>query len=87
MKVLAACLALASRNGATSIASIEPDTSIARMIVASSRGTATIAEGRARPMTSAAIAARYSAGGTWRRQAGVFGTRLASRSTLVNRTT
>ena len=55
MKVEAACLALASRVGATSVAIIEPETSIARMIVASSRGTATIADGRASATTSAAI--------------------------------
>ena len=57
MNVDAACFALSSRDGATSVAIIEPETSIARMIVASSRGTATIADGRASPMTSAAIAA------------------------------
>ena len=56
------------------------------MIVASSRGTAMTIDGRASAMTSAAIATRYRTGGTWRRQAGVFGARFASRSTFVNRT-
>ena len=69
-EVEAACCALSSRVGATSVAIIEPDTSIARMIVASSRGTASTADGRASARTSAAIATTYSAGGTWRRQAG-----------------
>ena len=46
------------------------------MIVASSRGTATIIDGRARARTSAPIATRYSTGGTCRRQAGVRGTRF-----------
>src|ERR671922_1935957 len=86
MKLDAARFALSSRVGVTSVASIDPETSIVRTIVASSRGTATVADGRARPMTSAANASTYSAGGTWRRQAGDRGTRLASRSTFVKRT-
>ena len=55
---LAACWAAASRDGDTSVAIIEPDTSIVRMIVASSRGTWTAIDGRARASTSAAMATR-----------------------------
>ena len=58
MKDDAAALAASRRVGETSVASIDPDTSIVRMIVASSRGTASIIDGRARAKTSAAIAPR-----------------------------
>jgi hypothetical protein len=40
------------------VAAIEPETSIVRMIVASSRGTATVIDGRASAKTRAAIATR-----------------------------
>ena len=54
----AAFWAAPRRVGSTSVAFIEPDTSIVRMIVASSRGTATTIDGRARAKTSAAMAPR-----------------------------
>jgi hypothetical protein len=54
----AAFWAAARRDGATSVASIEPETSSVRMIVASSRGTATVIDGRASARTSAPIATR-----------------------------
>ena len=58
MNERAATRAASSRVGDTSVAFIDPDTSIVRMMVASSRGTGTIKVGRARPMSSAAIAPR-----------------------------
>ena len=54
----AAFLAAASRVGLTSVALIDADTSIVMTIVASSRGTATTSDGRARAMASAATAPR-----------------------------
>ena len=50
--------AASSRVGETSVARIEPETSIVRMTVASSRGTWRTIVGRASPMRSAAIAPR-----------------------------
>ena len=50
--------AASSRVGETSVERIEPETSIARITVASWRGTATTIVGRASPMRSAAIAPR-----------------------------
>ena len=58
MNERAEALAASSRVGETSVARIEPETSIARMTVASSRGVAMTIVGRARPMSSAAIAPR-----------------------------
>ena len=57
-KVVAAALAASRRLGLTSVACIEPETSMARTTVASSRGTATVMDGRARAMPSAAMATR-----------------------------
>jgi hypothetical protein len=57
-KPAAAFLAATSRVGSTSVASIERETSIVRMIVASSRGTAIVIDGRARARTRAPIATR-----------------------------
>ena len=82
----AAALAASSRVGATSVAFMEPETSMARMTVESSRGTARTIVGRASPITRNAMATRYSAAGTWRRHEGRFGARLARRSRLVKRT-
>ncbi len=78
--------AASSRVGETSVAFIEPETSMVRMTVASSRGTGTIIVGRASPMSSAAMAPRYSTDGRWRRQDGRFGARLESRARFVKRT-
>ena len=85
-KERAAALAASRRVGSTSVAFIEPDTSMASITVASSRGTATTIDGRARPRTRKATAVRYSTGGRWRRHEGRFGAMLASRSRFVNRT-
>ena len=70
MNEMAAALAASRRVGETSVARMEPEMSIASRTVASSRGVAMTMVGRARPMSSAAIAPRYRTGGTWRRQAG-----------------
>ena len=86
-KPVAAALAAASRVGSTSVAVIERETSIVSITVASSRGTWSVIDGRARATTRNVIAPRYRAVGTCRRQPGVRGTRFVSRSTLVNRTT
>ena len=82
----AAFWAAARRVGCTSVAIIDRETSIARMMVASSRGTASVIDGRASARTSAPMAARYSTGGTCRRQAGLRGTRFERRSTFVKAT-
>ncbi len=58
MNERAEALAASSRVGDTSVARIEPDTSMVRMTVASSRGTWTTIVGRASPMSSAAMAPR-----------------------------
>ena len=63
-------MAAASRSGATSVASIDGDTSTATMTVARSRGTRTSSVGRAKPTTSSASMARNRPAGTCRRQAG-----------------
>ena len=57
-KVVAAALAASRRLGLTSVAIIEPETSMVRMTVASSRGTSTVIDGRASAMPSAAMATR-----------------------------
>ena len=57
-KSWAAERAASSRVGATSSAFIEPEMSMARMTVASSRGVGTIIVGRARPMANADTARR-----------------------------
>ena len=75
------------RSGAMSVAVIDPELSIARITVASSRGTATAISGRASPTTSALSARSVSTGGTCRRHRGRRATMFASRSTLVNRAT
>src|SRR6476620_435171 len=82
----AAALAASGRAGSTSVAFIQPDASRVRMTVAASRGTARTIVGRARPMSSAAIAARYRTGGRWRRHDGRRGAMLARRSRFVKRT-
>ena len=58
MNERAEALAASSRVGETSVARIEPETSMARTTVASSRGLAKTIVGRARPTSSAAIATR-----------------------------
>ena len=78
--------AASSRVGETSVARMEPETSRVRMTVASSRGTGTIIVGRASPMSSAAMAARYRTGGRWRRHDGRFGAMFDSSARFVKRT-
>ena len=68
----AAAFAASIRFGFMSSASIEPETSIARMTVPSWLGTATTACGRATPIDMKASASRKSAGGTCRRHPGPF---------------
>ena len=69
-----AARAAASREGATSVACIEPEWSIASTIAACSAGTACVTCGRASATTSPAIASPASTSGAWRRQPGPRGT-------------
>src|SRR5918999_5129165 len=86
MNVRAADLAASNRLGATSLAFIDSDTSMATMIVARSRGTFTDEAGRAHPMIIPMTAPRNSSAATCRRHPGCLGATCASRSRLVNRT-
>jgi hypothetical protein len=82
----AAALAASSREGWTSVASIEMETSMARMIVARSLGTCSLRVGRARATTIEARARSRRAAGTWRRHPGRRGATDASSATFVKRT-
>lgn len=84
-KLEAASFAAASRVGGTSVAIIEPETSIASTTLASSRGTAIVVSGRASATSSAARAASAKNGGRCRRQPGERSTTFESRSRFVNR--
>ena len=84
-KRLAAFSAASSRVGSTSVARIEPETSIASTTDAWLRGTFVTSWGRAVAKRSAASAARNRTGGTQRRQRGDSATTFASRSTFVKR--
>ena len=66
----AAAFAASMRFGFISSASIDPDTSMARMTVPSWLGTATTACGRATAIAMKARAKMKRTGGTWRRQPG-----------------
>ena len=68
----AASCAARSRYGATSEAPIDPEVSIASMIVACSRGTSVVVFGRARPTVSAANASSARTGAKKRRQLGAL---------------
>src|SRR5438067_521058 len=83
--VWAALWAAAMRLGCTSVAIIDPETSITSITVACSWATCAVTVGRATANTSAPSARRYTNGGTWRRTFGDRATTLASKSTLVNR--
>jgi hypothetical protein len=85
-KALAAAVAAPRREGETSVATIEPDVSIARMTVPCRFATVTARSGRARPTISVASAARKRTVGTTRRQAGTCGTTERRTSTFVNAT-
>ncbi len=63
---LPAACAAASRDGCTSVASIEPDVSKTSMTVASRRSAATVRCGRASAISSAASASSASTAGRWR---------------------
>src|SRR5512132_2774828 len=67
-KRLAAARAAARRVGLTSVASIEPLTSVTSMIDARSTGTATVFSGRAAARMRIASASRKASIGTWGRQ-------------------
>jgi hypothetical protein len=84
-KVRAAAWAASKRFGATSVAIIDSEVSMVRTTEASSVGTSTVRCGRAAPTSRAESASSISAGGTWRRHAGVRPTTPASRSRFVNR--
>ena len=62
--VLAAFCAAMIRLGSTSVARIDSETSIARMIVRASDGSVTTALGRATAMSAPTIASRNKSGGT-----------------------
>jgi hypothetical protein len=66
MNDCAARRAAASRLGATSVAAMLPDASIARMTVPADRGTGTEAAGPATPTASTAIPATLSHAPVWR---------------------
>jgi hypothetical protein len=74
------------RDGWTSVACMDSETSIASMIVARSSGSLWSIEGRAMPNASVARAIRNTPAAAWRRAPMPLGTRLRSRSTLVNLT-
>ncbi len=85
-KLRAASRAASMRDGATSAASMESDTSMARITVAWSRGTSTATAGLATASTRASTPTRSTAAGRWRRHPGVSGATLSSSARLVNRT-
>src|SRR4051812_33545047 len=66
------------REGLTSVASIEPDTSVASMIAARSTGTATVFCGLAAATISTASASANASIGAWRRHPGRRGATEAS---------
>ena len=69
----AARLAATRRLGFTSVAVIEPDTSVASTIEARSTGTATVRWGRAAARMSTSSARHTASMGAWRRQRGCCG--------------
>ena len=86
-KIPIACCAAPSRDGFTSLARIEPETSTSRTIVALSDGTETFAVGRATAAEAEARASRKRTSGS-HRQSGLrrFGATEASTSRFVNAT-
>ena len=83
---LAASWAATMRVGATSVASMERDTSMAMTMVARSRGTLTGRAGWAKAVTMKPRASRKAVAGTWRRHPGRLGAIESSRARLVKRT-
>jgi hypothetical protein len=82
---LAADFAAWMRLGATSVASIDSDTSMASMMVARSRGSLVSTDGRARPATRTSSASRKALAAKWRRGPMPRGASTRSMSTLVKR--
>jgi hypothetical protein len=80
----AAFCAAVRRSGSTSVAFIDPETSVTIITVAARCGAATVRSGRARATTSAASASASNSGGRWRRQPGRSVTRLPSSAGLPN---
>ena len=85
-KSVAACWAAASRFGATSVASIDSDTSRARMIRPSlTVRSVVVVIGLAMAITPADRPSNCRPATTWRRHCGRRGTISSSRSTVVKR--
>ena len=82
--VFAATRAASRRVGSTSVAFIDRDTSSASTIVASSRGTLTVAWGRATPTIMNTSATSSVSGGRYRKRPGLRSTTFGSRSGLPN---
>jgi hypothetical protein len=82
----AAASAARRRVGAMSVEHIDPDTSIARMIVIWLVGTLTMAAGRAAATASTPTATTSSAKGTWRRTPDQRATAGRTRARLLYRT-
>jgi hypothetical protein len=61
-----------------SVATMDPEVSIAMMMVARSLGTLALAPGRANAVISSASTARNAIAARWRRQPGRWGASLAS---------
>jgi hypothetical protein len=72
------------RVGATSVDSIDSETSIASMMVARSSGCFVSTDGRASAADSTSSVRMNATAGTCRRQPRPFGAIVLSRSTLVN---
>ena len=83
-KLRAARWAATRRLGATSLASIDPLTSVARRIEARSTGTATVVRGRAAATMRTPSAIAKISIGTCRRQPGRFGATEATRAGAAN---
>ena len=79
-----AARAATSRDGATSVACIEPEWSMASTIAARSAGTATLICGRASAAIRPAMASAASSSGAWRRQPGRRGTADAATAGAAN---
>ncbi len=84
---LAATCAASRRDGFTSVAFIDSDTSTTSITVARLRGTRCSDVGPASATVSNASAARRNAAGTWRDQRSRLGATFSSSSRFVNRST
>ena len=86
MRLRAAARAASRRVGWTSVACIDPETSIASMTLTWMPGTRRVADGRAIASSSPDIPSRNRIGGRWRRTPGPAPATWRSRSRLVKRT-